>query len=467
MDWTQKRARLDQQFGVLVATTVADRVKQALQSRFEGAMSRTRTVTRRGDTELTKGYERCGKKRHERERVMRQAIANRVSVYWGFKGLGQAYGYGFYNVQKFRFTDTETYDATPVFLFDLTSTPNSINGIANAMNPGYRMFVNRSTSPASIVWKALNDQNLSGSVQTIGKGTANVQNGLNGWQCISTQGTSSAANQYPYAQDYISNIDIKLGFFAARNVPSRFTYDVISLPESLCPYNDSDDGTKIDKTNGDPVWHSAYWMNHLFSLTNHPLQMQKGVKAGAQHTGFWTGGAMKQLFEKPKSHLNGGAKTINFDPKSTSLAEQGVQQSGRSEFRTINMYPERVVDLAYRNRSQYTGVTDGVNNTNTGEAQVVTDFSLNYQLSPRPEQRMYLLIESTDFSDLTIRDVLGAGTAQPPTSGTTKGSYWGGKMNDVPQVIVDGTLQSGISTVDFGNSGSFDVNIIKKCIRNN
>lgn len=416
-------------------------------------MSRTRTVTRRGDSELTRTYERCGKKRSERERVMRHAVANRVSVYWGFKGLGQAFGYGFYNLEKYSFQDPvpSVIEAMPIYCFDLTSTGNIIGGNTYQMNPGYRMYYDRTANTVS--WRPVFSQAADGSLPAnFTKSSVNANATSHGWQVISTQGANTLSpNAYPFAQDYISNIDIKLGFYSARNVPSRFTYDVVTLPDSLCPVNSNDNPALIDNANADILWHNSYWLNELHTFTNHPLIMQKGTRAGAQHTGFWSGSAVRRLFSGPKTHLMGGAKTVNFDPRSTSVQDAGATTGGRAEFRTINMYPERVVDLGYRQRNSNNNVGDGVQKTNTADAVNVTGFSGDYVLSPRPEQRMYLVIKGTDF-----RNMPSPAIADSPVSGSGATSYYGGKINDLD-----------LTKVNFTDTGSFDLCIVKKCIRPN
>lgn len=439
----------------------------ALRVGVAAAMRGRSTVTRTGDVDYTSKYERSGKKRTERERVMMQAVANRVSVYWGFKGLGKAFGYGYYNVQKYRFTDTEVYDACPIFCWDLTSTPNYINGVARGMNPGYRMYINTTLAdgdPGKVRWGPLNNQNVFGDNHWLLKGTGNVDNGVNGWNIMSTQGTVNSTNQYPFAKDYISNIDIKLMFFSARSTPSRFEYDVVSLPEDLCPYNQTDaaNGDFIDAQCGDMEWHDSYWMNQLTPLVNHPANMQKGVKSGTQHTGFWKNGPFRKLFEEPKSYLDGGAKVIKFDPKNTSVNETGTSQGGRSELRTINLYPERVVDLGYRHTQIFANdrTTDGINNTygaaGVQDAQTIQEFSSSYMCSPRPEQRMWLIVKGTDYRDIPTVGALIDSPVAGVTAGVHQASYYGGKIND-----------ANLAKVDFNDTGSFDCNIIKKVVRNN
>lgn len=453
-------------------------LQHKFQDNLEGAVglivtkqnTMSRTVTIGGEQYVTRRKGNYGKKRSSKVRLLRELKSNENQVYWQYKGLGKPWNYGFYNVQKFKFVDTDTYVALPLFVFDLTSTPNVIASAVNWVNPGMRCYWNQSQS--RIEWKPLYHQGNNGSLMpnaNYAKGDSQTFTGVpssnQGWQvCGGQAANDSALSLYPYANDYIANIDVKLMLYAAKTTPCRYKIDICSLPEDLCPYN-SNNGATYESICGDPDLHNTYWSNEISKWTQHPINQQRGIKTGGQRLAFWkSGGGWQNSYDHPRSQP-GFPKIINFDPKDSSLANSSVA-SGRCHIETIQLRPNRTVNLSYKGaplpRADEVGQT--VQTNIDGVPDTISTLGNAYQVSPKPEERLYMFIYGTDWSDITTAKTSGAGGTTPVrgTGGASGNIFYGGKLNDVNDAGAPST-----ANVDFNNSGSFDLSIIKRCMRLN
>lgn len=437
--------------------------------------SMSNTVTLRGSTEYTQRNSQKGKPRTRKYEIERALASNLVNVYWQWKGLGRPYNFGFFNMSKFQFLDTEIYVACPLYLMDLTSTNNVNSTGTNYKCPMYRMYKNR--TDGSVIWRPTYSQGANGSfcpttdfTKSAGSWST-TENNTSPWKCLNAEALAINANSIlPWARDYISSIDIYLNLFAARNYPSRFKVDVISLPDWCCPYNNNDvqTATPEDVTCADKQLHDAYWTNELVTWTVHPLDVQRGAVTGGQPALMYSTGPFGMYRSSPRSHI-GGPKFFNFDPKDTSISEPNANTGARMHREKITLYPNREVDLNYRQQTFYnTANADAlkpVTDPSDGNADSLVRLGDQYTMSPKPEQRMYLLVQATDF----VESGVSTATVPDTTSNTPYGgsgvatfSKWGSR------IATDGNGNPGtMATNDLKYAPSFDLNVIKLCRRLN
>lgn len=433
----------------------------------------TNTVTVRGSTEYTQRNSQYGKVKKRKLTVYRALAANLCNVYWQFKGLGRPYNFGFFNMSKFWFADTEQYVACPLYMVDLTSTNNIRDpsaGTQNYKSPILRMYKNR--SDGTVLWRPVYCQIADGSIlpqaalTKASTSTSSTPGVVPSWEAINAEtGTATASSILPWARDYISSIDIYLDLFAARNYPTRFKVDVVSLPDWCVPYNANDDGSAEDVTCADKAMHDAYWTNELVTWTVHPLDVQRGTRTGGQPALLYRSGPFGEYRNSPKSHIR-GPRFFSFEPKDTSISEPSVNTGARMHREKITLYPNREVDLNYRQKTMYNTTTGDalkpIVDPADGNADSTVRFSTTYTCSPKPEQRMYLIIQSTDFVEST-----GTGpytTANCPFGGhlSNSANAWGGRT------CTDGAGNPApVALADFKYAPSFDLNIIKCCRRLN
>lgn len=441
----------------------------------------SRTVQNRGDQQLVTSsrYNRVSKR--TRYQAQQDADnANKQAVVWSWKGLGKPWTYGFYNAQKYNFADTGSYTAAPCWVVDLTSTPN-LTG-ANLTNlrcpcPMYRLFVDRGTG--TVLWRPCEGTKPDGAIQfnaKPSKSSNQVSNSFSGgiptWQLTGGQFAADSSFLLPKSTDYISTIDIYLGFYGAVQAPLRFEYDVCYLPEDLCPYNDNDTeglmGGKPDLLD----FHNQYWINSLARWTTHPMNVQRGYHHGTQPVP-----PMKRtMFSRtaPRSIIQGPIP-IRTEPVDLSLANSAdvdTRVGGRYVYAKHSLKMNMPIPLAVQPRVRYTTSAVesflGVTQTTDGRQDTLVNTSASNRCTPDASRRLFLVIRAADYNGAKDYNT-GAGVEQNIAVNWNNGATlaeqtpWGTKINDRA-----GTgpydMRPGVN-VDFANSGSFDINIVKRCIR--
>lgn len=453
---------------------VVTRMLEASRPRTARAM--TNTITVRDSTAFTNRNQQYGKIKKRKLQLMRALAANITNVYWQFKGLGKPYCYGFYNMSKFWFSDTEQYVACPLYMMDLTSTNNIAPTLSiNYKTPLLRMYKNR--TDGTVVWRPVLAQQADGTIIPLAgatlpnKGSKTVSTvsavaDVAAWQPLNYQAsTTTSQNIYPYARDYINSIDIYLNLFAARNYPTRFKVDVVSLPDWACPYDANDDGLAEDVACADKAMHDAYWTNEMVTWTVHPLDVQRGTKSGGQPALNYRSGPFGMYQSGPRSHIK-GPKFFSFDPKDTSVTDVSGSANvmARMHREKITLYPGREVDLNYRQRTMYSTDTAGslrpVVDPSDGFPDTIVRNADTYTVSPKPEQRMYLMIQSTDFVESTAVAPYTVTNCPTGGNGVNSANVWGGR------VCTDGVgALNAQALTDIKYAPSFDLNVIKCCRR--
>lgn len=462
----------------LIESAAAEALGNRVQTRTSAMQNQQ--VTLRGSVAYTNRNEQRGKKRTRSDEIRRAVAANLCNVYWQCKGLGKPFQYGFYSMSKYAFSDGENYVAMPFYAVDLTSTNNYGQG-SNVYysNPVFRLYWNRTDSKA--VWRPAPSTNEAGQINPVSdftKGSTNNSGTQNQgqWRPINYQANSNLASSlYPYARDYIKSIDIYLNLFAARKYPTRFKVDVVRLPDWACPYNSNDSSDRLDNICADPAMHDAFWANEMVTWTVHPLAVQRGVRDGGQPALLYQSGAFKSAYKGGMYSYIGGPKFFNFDPKDDSIQDplsggaNASKSAARMHREKITLNLEREVDLNYRQRTLYNTAAADVLKPVVAPNDANQDTLLRnidtYTLSPKPEERMYLIIQSTDFVESTGSTPFSLTNC--PFGGATDGSVsvWG--CRTASDTIANGGLAGTQAATDFQYSGSFDMNIIKLCRRLN
>lgn len=465
------------------------RAKRSLDHSFQRTVkprsdSMSRSIVNRGDQQLVTTARRTFASKRTRQQAQQDADdANKQAVLWSWKGLGKPWKYGFYNAQKYTFVEsTVNYTACPLWIVDLTSTPN-LTG-ANLTNlrcpcPMYRMFLDRSSG--TVLWRPCEGTRPEGTIQFTTKPTKNTNQlsasfagGIPSWQLIGGQFANDSSLLVPKSQDYISSIDLYLGFYGAVRSPLRYEYDVCYLPEDLYPYNDQDSEGLMGGRPDILDFHNQYWINSVARWTTHPMNVQRGYHHGTQPVPF-----LRHLGArtKPESIINGPIP-IKTEPVDLSLANTNdvdTVEGGRYVRVRHTIKLNMPVSLAVQPRVRY--------NTNAGQALVgvsstvdgVQDTLVNSSASNRctadASRRLVLIIRAADYNPekaFTVGNGVDPGlTSNIAVSWNNSNALadqtpWATKINDGDGAVYG--KRPG-ENVDFANSGSFDLNIIKRCIR--
>lgn len=422
------------------------------------------------DNEFTRGkrVQQYGPRQSAAKRLMRAAVLNQDYIKFQFKGLGRPYQYGFYNVEKYTFVDTDTYWALPLYAFDLTSLNNIIGGSYFGCNPMLRAY--RNQTQGKIEWHVCQGQNRDGLVAptslTLTKGMADVNANdiavYGQWNPISYN-NSGTAGIAPHNVQYIDTIDIGLNLFAARQVPTTWKIDVRQFDDSLGPYNQY--GSKLQNCIvdvEDDQWHNAFWSGEMMTLVNHPLNNQRGNRVNPVSTGGAKYDLRRQFGTKGFKSLLPKPILVTQQPKDTSYSEPSTATGSRMHYEKIVLKLRKAVNMARSTAPTNTVLnapsgTDAAASTTGGNQDVNVTSDASFACYPNPSQRIWLTIMSNDFDDKTFNvTTLAPCRAGAAPAGATV-DCWATKINDIPAEI--GTH------VDFNKSGSFDLNVIKTIIR--
>lgn len=441
-----------------------------LADRFAPRM-RTGTITQTGDEEHTHGRRRkvFGKRQSAQARAAYVAGLNQTVVTYQFKGWGRPYQYGFYNVEKYSFTDApSTYVALPLYAFDLTSVNNNIGGTRYGHCPmlrAYRNFTNQ-----IIEWHPCQSTNQVGTVvptTLLTKSTPEVlPNSVNEsqWQIIATQGQVSSAANDVYTTQYIDTIDIKLNLYAARQIPTRWTVDVCSFEQSLAPYCVNNTIPSMVSAPEDLAWHSQFWSGEMMTYVNHPVNTQRGNRSNPTLYGGRSLDLGSQYGKKGYKSWLRKPIIVEMQPKDTSMAEPTTATASRSHLETLTLNMRRTVNMMSRNKpmsnllNQLGGADKPAGTTDPDvNATGLTTYD-DAMTTCDQENRIFMIIKSTDYDDkVWSRTLLSPCRQLGTVSGAGFSDAWATKINDIAGEI--GTM------VDFNKSGSFDLNVIKRVIK--
>lgn len=399
-------------------------------------------------------------------RMVRAAALSQDYVKYCWKGLGRPFQYGFYNVEKYSFLDTEAYWALPLYAFDITSCNNVIGGTDYGHCPMLRAYKNVNTD--QIEWHICQSQNLAGTVTpAVGglvKSTSevlpfNVAN--SNWQLLSANNTTVSGTR-PHNVQFIDTVDIALNLFAARQVPTTWKIDVRQFDANLAPYCKNNTIVNANTDVEDEKWHNAFWMGELMTMVNHPLNYQRGhrsnptVSSGAKYDlrAPYGSKGFRSWLSKPI--------IIEQQPKDTSFAEPSTTTGSRMHREKITLKLRKAFDMVTRPYpfSSTTAQPSGADQPNsTTGANVDTSVfdSAQFMTTVKQDQRIYLTIMSNDYEDATFNVTTKSPCRLTNVASAANVDCWATKINDIAAEI--GTH------VDFNKSGSFDLHVIKTIVR--
>lgn len=445
-----------------------------LASRFAPRM-RSATVTDQADREFTRGSRNrvLGKRSSAAQRAVQRAAYNQCVYTYQFKGIGRPYQYGFYNIEKYTFTDApSTYTALPLYAFDLTSINNNINNARVGHCPLLRAYRNQTS--LRIEWHPCQSQNASGLVvptAALSKSTEEVapnSTAWSQWQLIATNGVIAAAGNDGYTNQYIDTVDIYMNMFAARTVPTRWCVDVCSFDDNLAPYC-ANNTTYVSTVTSpeDALWHTSYWTGEMMTYVNHPLNTQRGTRGNPT---LVSGSSMR--LNSPfgakgyKSYLRKPVVVIQ-QPADTTISEPSTATASRCHTEKITLKMRKGFNMMPRSKTA-ANVLNTLQGMDADGATLLGDpagvgitIGDDIQTTPNQSSRVFIIIKGTDYDDKawsnTVYSPCRQSTAAAGVGGAGFQDAWATKLNDKVGEIA--------THVDFSKSGSFDLNVIKRVIR--
>lgn len=432
--------------------------------------TRVGSVTMPNNDEFTRSKKKkvFGRRTTSTARLLRAAALNQEVITWQFKGIGRPFQYGFYNAEKFSFTDgADTFYALPLYAFDITSCNNVVNTLYYGCCPMMRAYQNVSSN--LIEWHPCQSQNSAGAVTPTGALSRTSPDVFlqgataNQWQVLgTTAGTVNSTAVAPHATQYIDTVDIYMNLFSARQVPTTWCVDVCQFDEALAPYNSATLITGNDPTSSDPTWHTAFWMGEMLPYVNHPLNYQRGHRSSNVTTPAAKRGLGDKYPSKGFRSLLKKPVVVVQQPKDTTYSEPSAVTASRMHKEYIRLDLRRAVNMNHQlspeNATARTPIgMDASAATTLGIADSGVSTNIYTGCFPAQDARVFVIIKTNDYEDAAFNNATKAPCRQGAVAGAGFQDAWATKINDIPAEI--GTH------VDFNKSGSFDLNVIKRMIK--
>lgn len=336
--------------------TVFDAINQptgtATRKRMRNGGSRTVT-TRKKDDDGTGPYQQWSQRYAQATfgKMKLSKLINRETLtltHQSYSRFNQGKGVYFLS----QYTDTaNNARRLPMVYWDLTSTPNHVNGTISNPNPMYQIY--KSTAVATdgnIGWSGIIGKDMGGNPSST-------------WQVEQTENSSSNAASYPGANSVLQWVSIELELWGQQQFHTKYTIELCQIDDEVTP----DPQAALTGTGGQ---YEMFWDNHMKSYTYSPLY------SGAVH-------GLKGKKMKVWKRYN-----VDIDPTTT------IESNADPHCKTFRMF------FRLNRRCTYDWRKAGGNGQTVAEfdaAHQPTEVNTN-ELTVDPKARVYLIIRATDFN---------------------------------------------------------------------